>query len=170
MKGKRPSWDEYFLNLTIDTSNRASCLKRDVGAVIVRDNRVLATGYNGAPRGVDPSCFDNQECWRRNRKIEHGRDKDLCMAVHAEANAIYQAARAGVSIDRATLYVTTFPCPSCAKGVISTGIVEVKYLFEYYGEQYDFSKFLLKKAKVKLEKLELPKNNEFTLEKLKRMR
>ena len=170
MKRERPSWDEYFLKQAILTSERASCLKRRVGAVIVRDKRILATGYNGAPRNVDPSCFDNDSCLRREKNIEHGRDKDLCMAVHAEANAFYQAARVGTSIEGAILYVTTFPCISCAKGIISTGIIQVNYLFDYYGEQYDFSKLLLDKAKIELRKLEIPKSIPLTEEELKLLR
>lgn len=154
MTKERPSWDEYFVNLVIATSDRSSCLKRDVGALIIKDKRILTTGYNGSPRGID-SCVDSGECMRRQRGLEHGRDKDLCKAVHAEANAIYQAARYGIALDGSDLWVTTFPCPSCAKAILSSGIISVHYLFEYYGEQYNFSKELLEKGKINLRQVDL---------------
>jgi dCMP deaminase len=152
MNNARPSWDEYFIQITRDTSLRSSCLKRKVGAVIVRENRILATGYNGAPRGID-SCFDSGVCWRRNQGIAHGTDKDLCMAAHAEANAFSQAAREGISLKGATLYVTTHPCITCAKEIIQTGIISVNYLEEYYGAHEEFSKYLLEKAGIPTRKL-----------------
>lgn len=156
---ERPSWDEYFVNLVIETAKRSSCLKRNVGALIVKDNIILTTGYNGAPRNIN-SCFDNDKCWRKSMKIRHGENKDLCMAVHAEANAIYHSAKKGISIEDSELYVTTYPCPSCAKAVINTGIKKVNFIFPYYGEQYEFSRYLLKKAGVKTRRIRLHKNIE----------
>jgi dCMP deaminase len=150
----RPSWDEYFVNIAIESAERSSCLKRHVGALIVNDKQILATGYNGAPRGVD-SCYDNGICWRSKHNIPHGQDKDLCMASHGEFNGICQAARKGIPLKDSVLYVTTFPCPTCAKAIIQSGIIEVCYLAEYYGAQYKFSKELLRKAKVKTRKINM---------------
>jgi dCMP deaminase len=152
---ERPSWDEYFANITIATAKRSSCLKRHVGAVIIgKGKEILTTGYNGAPRGIE-CCFDKDTCWRNENEIPHGENKDLCIASHAEANAIYQAARNGVSLNGAVLYVTTFPCPTCAKAIIQTGLTKVYYLFGYYGRQYEFSKKLLREAKIKTQRVKI---------------
>jgi len=149
---QRPSWDEYFTDLIVETARRSSCLKRHVGAIIVRNKRILATGYNGAPSGIE-NCVDENYCWRVKHKIAHGESKDLCMAAHAEANAIYDAANRGVAINESELYVTTFPCPICAIAIIQSGIKEVNYIREYYGKQRDFSAYLLRKAGIKTRKL-----------------
>lgn len=152
---ERPSWDEYFVNIVLETRKRSSCIKRQVGALIVTEDgkTLLVTGYNGAPRNIE-SCFDKNECWRTANNIAHGENKDLCMGAHAEANAFYSAARNGIVIERGRLYVTTFPCVTCAKGIIQVGLTEVKYLENYYGIQHDFSEELLRDAKIKLTKLE----------------
>lgn len=154
-KRERPSWDEYFVNIALETRKRSTCLKRQVAALVVSaDGKTIsATGYNGAPRDII-SCFDEGECWRRVHNIPHGENKDLCRAAHAEANAFYSAARRGVALEGGILYVTTFPCPTCANGVVQVGIKEVKYLEDYYGLQHDFAEDTLKKAKVKITKLE----------------
>jgi len=152
-KRERPSWDEYFIGILLQTTKRSSCLKMQVGAIIVSSDReILTTGYNGAPRGIE-SCFEKNNCWRRQENIGHGKEKDLCMASHAEANAVYQAARKGISLLNSSIYVTTYPCPTCAKAIIQTGIKEIIYLEDYYGKQYDFSQKLLKKANIKIRKL-----------------
>jgi len=151
-KTERPSWDEYFINIAIETAKRSSCIKRHVGAVIVKNKHILATGYNGAPSGIS-SCYEKDLCMRRERKIEHGKDKDLCLAVHAEANALCQAAKIGVPVENSVLYVTTYPCPTCAKLIINSGLKQVNYIFVYYGQQYSFSKEILTKAKIKTRKV-----------------
>lgn len=117
---ERPSWDEYFMQIAHTVSSRATCLRRGVGAVIVRDKRILATGYNGAPKGV-PHCSEygcdiNQKCQ---------------LAAHAEQNAICQAALNGVSTQGATVYITCQPCNVCAKMLINAGITRVVFEGDY---------------------------------------
>ncbi|HEY5168400.1 MAG TPA: dCMP deaminase family protein, partial [Thermoleophilia bacterium] len=108
----RPSWDEYFLQLATQAATRSTCLRRQVGAVLVRDKRILATGYNGAPRGVS-HCLDIG-CLREQLGIPSGERQELCRAIHAEQNAVIQAAIHGVAIEGATLYTTLHPCVLCA--------------------------------------------------------
>ncbi len=154
-KRERPSWDEYFVNIVLETKKRSSCLKRQVGALVVSaDGKTIsATGYNGAPRGIK-SCYDRNQCWRRTHNIKHGENKDLCRAVHAEHNAFCAAARKGVALEGGILYVTTFPCPTCANSIVQVGLVEVNYLENYYGIRHDFAERTLREAKVKMTKLE----------------
>ncbi len=125
----RPSWDDYFMEIAHVAAKRSTCLRRQVGAVIVRENRILATGYNGAPKGV-PHCLDTG-CRREELKIPSGQRHELCTAVHAEQNAIIQAAVHGVSIDGATMYTTTQPCVLCAKMIINAGIKRIVCEGEY---------------------------------------
>jgi len=153
-KRERPSWDDYFIDLVLDTAERSSCLKRHVGALTVKDRRLLTTGYNGAPRDNIP-CYDSGKCWRREQNIAHGTNKDLCMAAHAEANAIAQAANQGISLKGATLYVTTFPCTTCSHLLIPAGIVEVKYIMDYYGRHKKFAGTILKNAGIITRKIEI---------------
>jgi len=126
---KRPSWDEYFMIMARDVvSQRATCLRRKVGAVIVRDKRLLTTGYNGSPPGM-PHCTD-VGC-----QIVDGH---CIRTIHAEQNAVAQAALHGISTDGATLYVSAAPCVNCAKLLIAAGITRVVYAEDYtdtYGEQ-----------------------------------
>ncbi|MCH8274961.1 MAG: dCMP deaminase family protein [Armatimonadetes bacterium] len=133
---KRPSWDIYFMEIAKTVSTRATCRRRSVGAVIVRDRRILTTGYNGAPRGV-PHCE------------EYGCDiTERCqLAAHAEQNAIAQAALNGVSCEDATLYVTCQPCTGCAKMLINAGIRRVVYEGDYPD---DLARELLALAAVEL--------------------
>ena len=105
-------------------SKRSTCLRRQVGAVIVRDNQVLATGYNGAPKGL-PNCCDLEKCLRQEMGIPSGERQELCRAVHAENNAITQCAVNGVSCKGGTLYVTASPCIMCTKQLINAGIVRI---------------------------------------------
>lgn len=121
----RPSLDRYFLNIAALVSTRSTCLHRRVGAVLVRDKHILSTGYNGAPSG-EPHCAE-VGC----SKPEHGVGMERCRAVHAEANAIIQAARHGVSIEGATLYCTHSPCPICAAMLRNAGIETIIYEEEY---------------------------------------
>jgi len=132
---ERPSWDEYFMLLAKLAATRSTCYSRPVGAVIARDKRVLATGYNGAPPGTW-HCIDKAECyWRQPEHHIPGVDpRDLSRAIHAEMNAIAHAARNGISILGGTLYTTLSPCMNCFKALISAGIVQV-----YYEHIYDFN-------------------------------
>ncbi|MBB5021905.1 deoxycytidylate deaminase [Desulfurispira natronophila] len=126
----RPDWDEYFFNITLEVARRASCLRRQIGAIVVRDKRIIATGYNGAPPGVR-SSMEIGSCLRDERGIASGTHHEICRGLHAEQNAILQAARFGTSAQGSTLYCTHQPCSICAKIIIGAGIVEVKYLYGY---------------------------------------
>ena len=118
---RRPSWDEYFMDMAVLTAKRSTCLRRQVGAVIVKDKHIIATGYNGAPRGV-PHCDEKGGCLRQQLKVPSGERHELCRALHAEQNAIIQAATLGQSIEGGTIYVTNQPCVICAKMIINAGI------------------------------------------------
>ena len=121
-------WDHRFMEMAHLVSTWASCYQQDrkIGAVIVRDKRVMTTGYNGAPQGVR-TCVDRGECLRKKLGIPSGTRHEMCYAVHAEQNAIIQAAKLGVSIEGATLYCTHQPCILCAKMIVNAGIVRVVY-------------------------------------------
>jgi dCMP deaminase len=121
----RPSWDEYFMEITRLVVSRSTCLRRQVGAVIVKDKKILATGYNGAPSGL-PHCLE-VGCLREEMGIPSGERHELCRGLHAEQNAIIQAAYYGVSINGATLYCTNLPCIICTKMLINAGIARVVY-------------------------------------------
>lgn len=125
----RPDNDAYFMEMAHLISKRSTCVRRRVGAVIVKDKRVLTTGYNGSPKGT-MHCED-LGCIREQMGIPSGTRHELCRGVHAEQNAVIQAAYFGVSIDGGTIYTTTFPCSMCAKILINAGIKEV-----VYGESY----------------------------------
>ncbi|MBF0507901.1 MAG: cytidine/deoxycytidylate deaminase family protein [Deltaproteobacteria bacterium] len=125
LPGHRPDWLEYFMSITTLVARRSSCLRRQVGAVAVRDRRILATGYNGVPVGL-PHCLDTG-CLRAESNIPSGERHELCRGLHAEQNVIIQAAYHGISIRDATLYSTTFPCSICAKMLINAGIKIIYY-------------------------------------------
>lgn len=116
----RPDWDEYFMGIVELVAKRSTCLRRSVGAALVRDKRILATGYNGAPSGLH-HCLD-VGCLRERLQIPSGERHELCRGLHAEQNAIIQAALHGVSVKGATLYCTNQPCIICAKMIINAGI------------------------------------------------
>ena len=118
---RRPSWDEYFMDMAVLTAKRSTCLRRQVGAVIVKDKHIIATGYNGAPRGV-PHCDEKGGCLRQQLNVPSGERHELCRALHAEQNAIIQVATLGQSIEGGTIYVTNQPCVICAKMIINAGI------------------------------------------------
>lgn len=120
---QRPSWDDYFMDIAQRVATRSTCLRRQVGAVIVLDKRILATGYNGAPRGL-PHC-DETGCLRSQLDIPSGQRQEICRALHAEQNAFLQAALHGVSVAGGTIYVTLQPCVTCAKMIINAGIKRV---------------------------------------------
>lgn len=121
---ERPSWDQYFMGMAALTAERSTCLRRQVGAVIVKDKHIIATGYNGAPRGIK-HCDERGGCLREKMNIPSGERHELCMALHAEQNAIIQAATLGQSIESGTIYVTHQPCVICAKMIINAGIERI---------------------------------------------
>jgi len=142
---ERPSNDEYFMEMAQLVSSRSTCLRRKVGAVIVKDKRVLSTGYNGSPKGTK-HC-EELGCIRVQMNVPSGTRHELCRGVHAEQNAVTQAAYFGVSVDGASIYTTTYPCSMCAKILINAGIREIIYS-EGYSD--DLSKQLLDEAGIKL--------------------
>ena len=125
----RPSWDKYFLEIATVVGQRSTCLRRHVGALIVKDKRILTTGYNGAPRGL-AHCLDIG-CLRDDAGAESGKTHELCRGLHAEQNAIIQAALHGVSIDGGVLYSTHQPCVLCTKMIINAGLWAIYYLEPY---------------------------------------
>ena len=136
------------MHLTEEVAEWSSCIRRQVGAIIVREKRVMTTGYNGAPAGIR-SCVERGECLREKKKIPSGTHAELCYAAHAEQNAIIQAARYGININGATLYCTHQPCVICAKMIINAGIARVVYK-EGYPD--DFSMRLFAEAGTRVEK------------------
>ena len=128
----RPTLDEYFMKMAHLISERSTCLRRRVGAVIVDDKRVITTGYNGAPKGLEHCSVTG--CIREKMKVPSGERHELCRGVHAEQNAINQAAVFGVSVKGSTMYITNNPCSVCSKMVLNAGIVEVVYQGEYKDE------------------------------------
>jgi dCMP deaminase len=129
---KRPSWQQYFDEIATLVASRSTCTRRKVGAVLVMDKRLLATGYNGAPSGV-AHCID-AGCLRDQLDIPSGERHELCRGLHGEQNAIIQAASHGVSIKGADLYCTTQPCIICTKMIINAGIKKVFYREPYPDE------------------------------------
>lgn len=145
---KRPGWDEYFLEVAALVAKRATCLRRRVGAVLVKDKKILATGYNGAPSGL-AHCIDTG-CLREKLKIPSGQRHELCRGLHAEQNVILQAALYGIITKNSTLYVTNQPCIICAKMLINAGIKEIIISGGYPDEMAtDF----LKSAKIKVKRI-----------------
>ncbi len=125
----RPSWDHYFMDIARRVATRSTCLRRAVGAVVVKDKRILTTGYNGAPSNIR-HCGETG-CLREKLNVASGERHELCRGIHAEQNAIIQAAFHGVSIKDATLYCTNLPCSICAKMIINAGIRKIIYLSGY---------------------------------------
>ena len=122
-RSDRPNWDEYFLSIAGLVSKRSTCLRRTVGAVLVKDKRMLATGYNGAPSNI--AHCEETGCLREKLEIPSGERHELCRGLHAEQNALLQAALHGVSVAGAKLYATSQPCIICAKMLINAGIKEI---------------------------------------------
>lgn len=145
----RPSWDEYFMNIVELVKERSTCLRRQVGAVIVKDKRILSSGYNGAPAGC--SHCSEIGCIRQKLGIPSGERHELCRASHAEQNAIVQAAKYGTSIEGGTIYVTTRPCVICSKLIINSGIKRVIYKGDYPDE---ISMQLLEEANIQVRRYE----------------
>jgi len=144
----RPSWENYFMGITTLVAKRSTCLRRSVGAVIVKDKRILTTGYNGAPSGIR-HCLE-VGCLREQLNVASGERHELCRGIHAEQNAIIQAAFHGVSIKDATLFCTNLPCSICAKMIINAGIKKVYYLSGYADT---LSKDMLQEASVEIIKV-----------------
>ncbi|MFZ5366230.1 MAG: deoxycytidylate deaminase [Patescibacteria group bacterium] len=142
-KIKRPSWDEYFLQISDLVSTRATCSRLHVGAILVRDRMIISTGYNGSPRKTD-------QCDEVGCRIVNGH---CARVVHAEANAVTQAAYHGISTKEATLYTRYLPCEHCTKILINAGIEKIVYREVYENIDQPYTKELLRQAKVKLAKL-----------------
>lgn len=144
----RPSWDEYFLAFTTLAATRSSCLRRQVGAAIVKERNILATGYNGPPKGAaHPSDVG---CLRDRLGVPSGERHELCRGLHAEQNAIIQAAYHGVSIAGATLYCTNQPCGICAKMIMNAGIVRIVYIEPY---DDDIARAMLAESDIEIEQM-----------------
>ena len=126
----RSSWDEYFMSIAEMVKSRSTCLRREVGALIVKDNHIITTGYNGPPSGIK-HCEELGGCYREKLGIPSGERHELCRALHAEQNAIIQAAKLGVTTDGATMYVTLQPCVICAKMIINAGIKKLIFKGSY---------------------------------------
>ncbi len=128
---RRPEWDEYFMKIAYLVATRSTCIRRQVGAVLVSGKRMLSTGYNGSPAGLAHCTDDPLLCIRDQLKIPSGERAELCRALHAEQNAIIQCAVHGVSTKSSTIYVTCQPCIICAKMIINAGIERVVYAGTY---------------------------------------
>jgi dCMP deaminase len=146
----RPTWDRYFLDIANVISGRSTCLRRQVGALVVKDKRILTTGYNGAPRGL-AHCSETG-CLRDEAGAASGTTHELCRGLHAEQNAILQAALHGVSIDGGVMYSTHQPCVLCTKMVINAGLGAIYYLEPY---EDPLAQRLLEEAGVVAQKMEL---------------
>ncbi len=149
---KRLCWDEYFLKLAFLVAERSTCRRHHVGAVIVRDKRILTTGYNGAPSNTK-DCLE-LGCLRDQLKIPSGERHEICRAVHAEQNAIIQAAVYGIDITNSTMYCTHSPCIICAKMIVNAKIKRFVTCQDYNDENF---KNLFKEAKIEFLKLTIPK-------------
>jgi dCMP deaminase len=145
----RPDNDTYFMRMADLVATRSTCLRRQVGAVVVKEKRVLTTGYNGAPKGLK-HCAE-VGCVRTQNNIESGTRHELCRGVHAEQNAVIQAAYFGASIKDASIYTTNFPCVMCAKILVNAGIIEVVYKDDY---EDPLSKAIMNESKVVVRRYE----------------
>ena len=148
-KVQRPTWDEYFMKVAFLVRERSTCMRRKVGAVLVKDKQILATGYNGAPSGIE-HC-DSVGCLREQLGIPSGERHEICRGLHAEQNVILQAAMHGVSTKEGSLYITNAPCSICAKMLINAGIKEVVFC-DHYPD--DMALGFLNEAKITLRQIE----------------
>ncbi|MFH1259828.1 MAG: deaminase [Elusimicrobiota bacterium] len=146
---QRPDWDEYFMRIAQEVATRSNCMKRKVAAIIIKDKRIISTGYNGTPRGVK-NCSEGG-CPRCNSFAQAGTKLDECLCSHGEENAIVQAAYHGIALKDATLYSTFSPCLICSKMIINAGIKKVIYRKEYPLDKNSFS--LFKQAGVSIKKI-----------------
>lgn len=148
-EGGRPCWDKYFLEVAALVSKRATCLRRKVGAVLVKDKRILATGYNGAPSGL-AHCLDIGYCLREKLNVPSGERHELCRGLHAEQNVLIQAALHGISTKDSHIYITNQPCIICAKMLINAGIKEI-IITDGYPDK--MAKEFLKEAKIMVKRI-----------------
>lgn len=153
-KESRPDWDEYFLSIAKLVSKRSTCLRRKVGAVLVKEKRILATGYNGAPSNIE-HC-EKTGCIRERLKIPSGERHELCRGLHAEQNALLQAALHGVSVEGAKIYATSQPCIICAKMLINAGIKEIAIAGPYPDKM---AREFLREAKIRIKNVKLKTKN-----------
>jgi len=152
----RTDWNSYFMKIAQDVATRSTCLRRQVGAVLVRDRVILSTGYNGAPRGLK-HCDELDGCLRNRLAIPSGEKQELCRAAHSEQNALIQAARHGIAIDQSDLYCTAHPCITCSKLLINAGIRAIWYGQEYGSqENRDEAERYLKEAGIKVAHWPMP--------------
>ena len=151
----RPSWERYFMDITELVAKRSTCRRRAVGAVIVKNKRIMTTGYNGAPSNIR-HCIE-VGCLREDMKVASGERHELCRGIHAEQNAIIQAAFHGVPINDAVLYCTNLPCSICAKMIINAGIKTIYYLSGYADA---LSKEMLEEAAVAVVQLNASRQEE----------
>lgn len=128
----RPSWDEYFMAIATQVAGRSTCLRRRTGAVLVKDKRILATGYNGTPSGL--AHCEEVGCLREQRGVASGSNHELCRGIHAEQNAVIQAAKHGIAIEGSTIYTTHRPCVLCAKILINAGVADIVFADAYPDE------------------------------------
>jgi len=151
----RKSKDVYFAEIADLVSTRSTCLRNHVGAVIVKDAQILSTGYNGAPKGL-PHCEELGGCLRERSGIKSGERHELCRGLHAEQNAIIQAAYHGVSVKGAKMYCTTLPCSICTKMIINAGIKEVIYI-EGYPDELAIE--LVQQSNLKIRKIDMERKH-----------
>ncbi|MDH3973978.1 MAG: cytidine/deoxycytidylate deaminase family protein [Deltaproteobacteria bacterium] len=145
---KRPDWNSYFMEIASLVSKRSTCLRRQVGAVIVKDKNILSTGYNGAPSGI--THCEVTGCLREKLNVPSGERHELCRGLHAEQNAIIQAAYHGTSIKDSTLYCTNLPCSICSKMLINAGIIRIIYKEGYMDE---LGKEMIEESGIVMERL-----------------
>lgn len=148
MSFTRPTWDEYFMTIAELTSQRSNCIKRRVGSLVVKNNRILSLGYNGTPRGT-VNCFEGG-CPRCSNQSQPGTNLDLCMCIHAEENALLFLS--ATELENSTLYVTLMPCIGCAKKIIQCRISRILYKDNYQEDLDHFSKSILEKHGIMVEK------------------
>ncbi len=161
MNDTRPSWDEYFLKIALLTSERSNCIKRKVGAIIVKDNRILSLGYNGTPfsmkncfEGGCKRCYDQWFEKNTNNSVSNsGKNLDLCMCLHAEDNALLFISQN--DIKDSTIYITLFPCITCLKKILQCKIKRIVYIADYNIEIQNMAFDLIKDTNIKIEKITL---------------
>jgi dCMP deaminase len=144
---ERPSYDEYFMEMAHVIAKRSTCLRRKVGAILVKDKHILSTGYNGAPKGM-AHCSETG-CLREHMNIPSGERHELCRGLHAEQNVIIQAAVFGTSIKDSTLYCTYTPCVVCVKMLINAGVQEIIYSGDYPDE---LAKCMMSESNLKIKR------------------
>ena len=143
--------NEYYMNIAVQVSLRSTCIRRKVGAVIVKDNEILGSGYNGSPKGLPNCCDDPTRCYRTKHNIPSGQKLELCYAQHAEINAMFNALCSNRDLRDASIFVTTFPCSNCAKAIIQSGIKNIYYLDTYTNE---FTLTMLEEANIKVSEMD----------------